>query len=177
MTTTLQPAADRAALERLSRLAHIIWHEHYVPIIGAAQVDYMLAGGYSVEALAQAVAEDTQFTLAEVDGIDRGYTGLSPDRDDPAIAWLDKLYVHADARGTGLGRTLVQHTAEQARQLGADTLWLRVNRDNAQSIAAYQKLGFVIDRADIKDIGNGYVMDDYLMRAPVALLLSAPVAG
>lgn len=174
--TLLQAAIDHAALARLSALAHIIWHEHYVPIIGHAQVEYMLAAGYSVDALASAQTHGSRFTLAVLDGRDCGYAGLSPDGSDPAVAWLDKLYVHADARGSGVGRALVVHAARQATALGADELWLRVNRDNAGSIAAYQRLGFTIERTDVKDIGDGYVMDDYLMRAPLCRL-AGPAAA
>lgn len=179
----LQAATDRAALARLSALAHIIWHEHYVPIIGRDQVEYMLATGYGVDALDEARAHGSQFTLALLDDADRGYAGLSPDAPNPNIVWLDKLYVHADARGSGLGRALVVHAAQQAAILRASQLWLRVNRHNADSIAAYQRLGFGIERADVKEIGQGYVMDDYLMRAPVsgfvdpASVVAAPSAA
>ncbi|MDA3920776.1 MAG: GNAT family N-acetyltransferase [Salinisphaera sp.] len=161
----LQAAADAAALARLSELAHVIWHEHYLPIIGSAQVEYMLADGYSVAALIHAHRAGAQFTLAVDGAIDIGYASLSPDASDPANAWLDKLYVHADARGRGVARALLWHACDQARSLGAEQLWLRVNRHNAGSIGAYQRMGLVIARADIKDIGHGYVMDDYLMSA------------
>lgn len=166
----LQPATERGALARLAALAHIIWHEHYVPIIGHDQVEYMLAQGYSIDALNDARASGSQFTLALRDDKDAGYAGLSPDQANPDMAWLDKLYVHSDARGHGLGRALVTHVAQQAAALGASQLWLRVNRDNADSIRTYQRLGFGIERADVKDIGRGYVMDDYLMRAPLCRL-------
>lgn len=173
----LPAASDRAMLARLSALAHIIWHEHYVPIIGRAQVEYMLAAGYSVDTLLEAQADGTCFTLAVLDGADSGYAGLTRDTCDPDIAWLDKLYVHADARGCGLGRALVAHAAQQATAMGARELWLRVNRHNAGSIAAYEQLGFTVDRADIKDIGHGYVMDDYLMHANLPNLVDHPASA
>ena len=39
-----------------------------------------------------------------------------------------------------------------------------MNRDNAASVAMYQHAGFEIEREDVKSIGNGFVMDDYVMR-------------
>ena len=40
---------------------------------------------------------------------------------------------------------------------------LAVNKRNAAAIAAYRKHGFEIVEAVVKDIGGGFVMDDYIM--------------
>ena len=40
---------------------------------------------------------------------------------------------------------------------------LRVNRNNINAVAAYERFGFGIVATNKKDIGGGYVMDDYLM--------------
>jgi len=161
----LQPATDRDSLARLSKLAHAIWQTHYVPIIGQAQVDYMLGEGYNIQALEALAATGSFFTLAVRNKRDIGFAAVSPDTQDSHIAWLGKLYVHIDARRTGVASALLEWARQQARALNASQLWLRVNKHNAGSIAAYERLGFVIDREDVKDIGHGFVMDDYLMRS------------
>jgi ribosomal protein S18 acetylase RimI-like enzyme len=46
---------------------------------------------------------------------------------------------------------------------GARELSLTVNKDNADSIAFYQRVGFVIVEPIVTDIGNGFVMDDHRM--------------
>jgi ribosomal protein S18 acetylase RimI-like enzyme len=172
MTDTIELiAADMPALlAEVTELAHVIWHQHYTPIIGRAQVAYMLAEGYNADALRAQVAAGTRFTLARLGSRFVAFAGLSPDPAVPDNAWLDKLYVHANARHYGIGRALVAHAARQAGASGADTLRLRVNRHNTESIAAYRRLGFESDGEDVKDIGNGFVMDDYIMSAPTALL-------
>ncbi|WP_423822110.1 GNAT family N-acetyltransferase [Salinisphaera sp. SPP-AMP-43] len=164
-------AADTPLLHaELAALAHVIWHQHYTPIIGEDQVRYMLDGGYNEAVLAEQQAAGTCFTLARRDDRFIAFAAVSPDPAEPSTAWLDKLYVLLEARNLGVGRRLVARAADQAAAAGADTLRLRVNRHNADSITAYQRLGFVVEYEDIKDIGQGYVMDDYVMAAPVATL-------
>ena len=170
----LVAAESPALLLELSALAHVIWHQHYTPIIGKAQVKYMLDDGYSEHALNQQLANGTRFTLARRGERFVGFAAVSPDPDYPDTAWLDKLYVHIEARNLGVGRRLVERASQQAHAFGVSTLRLRVNRHNAESITAYQRIGFAIEREDVKDIGNGFVMDDYVMAVPVARL--APTA-
>ena len=47
---------------------------------------------------------------------------------------------------------------------GASSLELRVNRGNVAAIGFYRKNGFTVHAEDRREIGNGFVMDDYLMR-------------
>jgi len=42
-------------------------------------------------------------------------------------------------------------------------LWLTVNKENAVSIAFYERIGFTTQEAMVTDIGEGFVMDDYRM--------------
>jgi ribosomal protein S18 acetylase RimI-like enzyme len=80
---------------------------------------------------------------------------------------LDKLYVHGLFRGRGCGAALVRHVEQAARAQGCDQVYLQVNRNNFDSIAAYRHLGFeVVDRVKT-DIGGGFHMDDYVMTKDV----------
>lgn len=164
-------------LAEITALAHVIWRQHYTPIIGHEQVEYMLADGYSANALAAQQAAGTCFILARRDAHFVAFTAVSPDSEQVGTAWLDKLYVHISARSLGIGRALVGCVAREAESSGANTLRLRVNRHNAESIAAYQRIGFRVERADVKDIGNGFVMDDYIMAAPLSAVSQGVCSG
>ena len=47
-------------------------------------------------------------------------------------------------------------------------IWLTVNRDNLGSVAFYRQAGFYVDHDEVTDIGQGYVMDDHIMRLDLA---------
>ena len=57
----------------------------------------------------------------------------------------------------------VGYCGVQPREVGARTIWLTVNRRNERAIGAYRRAGFREVRAQVTDIGGGYVMDDYIM--------------
>lgn len=52
------------------------------------------------------------------------------------------LAVKPDARGKGLGRSLIQGLALHAQTLGAASLFLEVGHDNPAALALYAGLGF-----------------------------------
>ncbi|MER5362511.1 GNAT family N-acetyltransferase [Streptomyces sp. NPDC002785] len=45
-------------------------------------------------------------------------------------------------RGWGIGRTLMSHAIDWARECGAGHVWLEVTNINAPAIRAYQRMGF-----------------------------------
>ena len=59
--------------------------------------------------------------------------------------WLEDLYVDESARGTGLGRVLVNAAFERARARGSRRIELDVNESNTEAIAFYESLGFTTE--------------------------------
>ncbi len=57
-------------------------------------------------------------------------------------AWLEDLFVHADARRGGLGDALVRLAIERAREHGARRIELDCFEDNAPALALYERNGF-----------------------------------
>ena len=45
----LTPVSTAAQVANVARMAHEVWNEYYVPLIGQAQVDYMVAKFQSAE--------------------------------------------------------------------------------------------------------------------------------
>ena len=154
----------------VQRLAGIIWHTHYPGIITREQIDYMLARGYAIEVLAGFLGRpDRGLLLAEVDGEPAGFAAWCG-TDDHEEAKLDKLYVLQSHQRQGLGGQLIARVVERARVADAATLILNVNKHNGQAIRAYEKHGFAIREAVVVDIGNGFVMDDYVMAKSLELV-------
>ena len=80
---------------------------------------------------------------------------------------LNKLYVLPELQGRGIGRLGLAHVLERAAVLCAKSVWMQVNKRNTRAIAAYQKAGFHIAQEAVFQIGEGFVMDDYLMEKAI----------
>ena len=155
----LARVATREQIAAVAALAREIWTQHYAPIIGMAQVEYMLDKFQSTEVIArQIAAERYEYYLAP----DAGYLALVPDLAKKSLM-LSKIYVKAALRGTGWGRTMAEFAEKRCSELGCGELWLTVNRNNAGSIAFYERRGFRKAQALVTDIGGGFVMDDWRM--------------
>ena len=57
-------------------------------------------------------------------------------------ALLEDLFVLESARGSGLGRALVDRAVQEARERGCRRIELDVNDNNAGALALYRSLGF-----------------------------------
>jgi ribosomal protein S18 acetylase RimI-like enzyme len=69
--------------------------------------------------------------------------------------------------GQGMGKAMIQFIIEETLPLGAEFLELNVNKANP-TVAFYKKFGFTITEETVVQIGEGYVMDDYVMTLKIA---------
>lgn len=90
-----------------------------------------------------------------------GYFAVKPDED--SRLFLSKLYLRKDKRGRGIASIMLQRVFDEAKGCGKASVYLTVNKFNAHAIAVYKKTGFMVIGAPSTDIGNGFVMDDYVM--------------
>lgn len=160
-------ACRETDLPTLATLAQHIWQQHYPSIISQDQIDYMLQQRYgSNELLAE--LNTPQHWL---DGLWLGDTMVGFANyficSDAATMKLDKLYLHPDWHGKGLGSLLLEYVSARSRQQGCDRLTLAVNKRNAKALKSYQRNGFEITEEVLVAIGNGFVMDDFIMHKPL----------
>jgi ribosomal protein S18 acetylase RimI-like enzyme len=159
--------ATEADLAPVAELAGVIWRRHYPGIITPGQIDYMLAHGYSRQALLRFVTEPgAGLLLARVDERLVGFAAYH--RTDRNELKLEKLYVHQDYQRKGVGGRLIERVEAAAGAQGLATVILNVNKNNVQAMRAYEASGFVIREAVVIDIGAGYVMDDFVMAKRLA---------
>lgn len=154
------PVANEELVLSLSAVADDIWRQHYTPIIGEAQVDYMLEKFLSPEALVEQINSGYEYFLFSYDYTFAGFAGI---HEEDNKLFLSKLYVHEDFRGKGIGSYMFQKFIEICKLRNLKTIWLTCNRNNTESLAVYEHLGFKKVREEVADIGNGFVMDDYIM--------------
>lgn len=156
-------AMTAADFGTLARLAEVIWRSHYTRIIGSAQIDYMLAERYTPEKLRLYLnADDRWLMLLRTDSRAVGYCSYAL-TENPGEMKLEQLYLLPELQGKGLGRLMLRHVEEQAGVRGRSTLVLQTNKRNVDAIAFYRKAGFTVREEAVFDIGNGFVMDDYVM--------------
>lgn len=155
------PVTTPQQLDVIAGLAREIWYEYYVPLIGRAQVDYMVSRFQSSEAMAQQMREGYEYFTTERDGRCIGYCALQAQPAEGSL-FLSKLYLLRDARGAGTGRVCMEFIEQLARRRGLNLLWLTVNKGNP-AVKAYERLGFRIAADLVMDIGGGFVMDDFRM--------------
>ena len=171
-------AETDADIRAIADLASVIWHEHFTPIIGIEQVEYMLKKFQSYEAISDAVKNGGYtYYMAEVgsaegigstEGIGSaegngsklaGYLGAHPDADN---VFLSKIYVERSHRRRGIASAMLDMVKSDFAD--KDYMWLTVNRNNDIAVSTYNALGFDLWREQVSDIGNGFVMDDYVFR-------------
>lgn len=154
-------------VERLAMLAREIWHAHYPAIITIPQIEYMLSQRYAHDLIRDELRrEGLWWSKLMVGGEMAGFASYLLDGAAGDMK-IDKLYVHPRHQRQGHGGRLIGHIGTVARQRGCGRLTLAVNKGNRSAIAAYLKHGFHIAESVVKDIGGGFVMDDYIMVRPV----------
>lgn len=158
-------AMTPADVPAICELARAIWQRTYPGLISQAQIDYMLAERYTPDRL-YAQLDDPAHAWRVVWGADERL-GFAHASCDAGACKLDKLYIHPDHQRLGLGGALLADIKTFARDHAARLVWLQVNRGNTAAIAAYQRYGFAIKAARVFEIGNGFVMDDYVMEMPL----------
>jgi GNAT superfamily N-acetyltransferase len=169
----IRPATleDRAFIRSVSERT---WPSTYGHIITQEQIDFMLNWMYSDDSLAEQFSKGHQFYIANLNGSDIGFCSVSKEVEaislneaEPAmnaIAYkLNKLYVLPAAHGTGAGKALLQKAITVAQTEGGSSLFLQVNKNN-NAYTFYLKNGFIKEQEYKFDIGNGFYMDDYVMR-------------
>ena len=91
-------------IREIADLANVIWNEHFTPIIGREQVEYMVEKFQSYPALKEQIAEGYEYYQIIHDGESCGYTGIHPGEDNRFF--LSMLYIKTESRG----RTLATRT-------------------------------------------------------------------
>jgi GNAT superfamily N-acetyltransferase len=171
----IRPATldDRAFIRSVSERT---WPSTYGHIISQEQINFMLDWMYSDASLAEQFEKGHQFHIANLNGADIGFCSVSKEVEKSEVALVDepknlkatahklnKLYVLPSAHGTGSGKSLLYKAIEVSKTEGSSSLFLQVNKLNT-AYTFYLKNGFVKEQEFKFDIGNGFYMDDYVMR-------------
>ena len=149
-------------LARVRAVAEAAWPPTYAGIIPPEQIPYMIERMYSAEAVEQAAADHTPYFLVLADGADAGLLSYDETPRADGACELHKIYTLPQYWGRGIGNMLLLRAIDAARTAGAIAIWLRVNKNNRRAQKAYRRAGLTQWRAICSDIGEGFLMDDYV---------------
>ena len=153
-------------IELIRSIAFEVWPVAYSKIISQEQIEYMLDMMYSQKSLLnQMQNEGSEFLIIEEDGQAVGFSssaGLAE-----SVFKLHKLYVLSSMHGKGYGRSLLNEVCKRAADRGGVSIELQVNKNNP-AFQFYIRNGFTKDREMVFDIGNGFVMDDFILTKSLA---------
>ncbi len=154
--------ASKSDLPIVHQLAHTIWLDAYKNILSIEQIDFMLNHFYSCASLEKQLEANQVFLLFSIENEYVGYASYELNFDGSNKTKLHKLYMLPNLQGKGFGKLAVNEVlsiASKNKNLG---VVLNVNKYNS-AIQFYSKIGFSIIDSVVINIGNGYIMDDYVM--------------
>ncbi|MDR2285742.1 MAG: GNAT family N-acetyltransferase [Sphingobacterium sp.] len=151
----------------IQSLAAEIWPITFKDILSQEQISYMMDFMYSDHALTQQIEkQDHQFLLAQKEKNNIGYLSFELNYKSDTKTKIHKIYLLPATQGQGVGKRMFEEVTRIALQHGNNTLSLNVNRDNS-AVDFYKRIGFHITGEENIAIGNGFLMEDYIMECPI----------
>jgi len=158
--------ANPSHIDIIRTIAHDTWPVTYGHIISPEQMTHMLGWMYSEKSLRQQMEEQGHhFLVAMEDGRCYGFASYELNGKKPGTTKIHKLYILPQSQGRGVGSKLVNAIATAALDNNNEVVTLNVNRQN-KAVDFYKRIGFSIAGSEDIDIGQGFLMEDYIMEAP-----------
>ena len=146
-------------------IAQATWPVAYANILSQAQSDYMLNMMYTDRALKKQMEElGHHFLLIGNENTSEylGFVSFEFNYRATLQTKIHKLYVLPQFQGMRLGQILIEKVSEKTVDRGNVSILLNVNRYN-QALNFYKHIEFNIIGEDNIDIGNGFLMEDYIL--------------
>lgn len=143
-------------IKNIEMMASVIWPIAYKDILEINQIKYMLNKYLSVSAIKENISNHYTYMILEDEDTKVGFMAyyISDDK-----LFLSKLYILPNMQNKGYATKAIDYL----KKLNLD-IELTVNKNNKNAYEKYIHLGFKNIDSVVADIGNGYVMDDYIMK-------------
>ena len=163
----IRPVTD-GEIDALAAMADEIWHECFQELLSPAQIDYMVGLFQSAPAMrAQVAAGGYQYYFLLLGGERAGYMAIQPQPAADSL-FLSKVYLKKAFRGKKITSAAFRFLEAYCREHSLHRIWLTVNKHNRQAIEVYRHQGFSVFDTQVADIGEGFVMDDYLFEKKIS---------
>ncbi|WP_108822382.1 GNAT family N-acetyltransferase [Dysgonomonas sp. Marseille-P4361] len=147
-------------------LADRIWPHTFRDILSEKQIAYMMDMMYSISFLEQQMDNGHHYLLLRENDEYLGYLSYELNYKNSNLTKIHKIYILPSLQGKGLGRLFINAVKEVAIQNNNAGLSLNVNRYN-KAIEFYTRVGFNIVGSEDIDIGDGFLMEDYIMNLKI----------
>ncbi|WP_160140046.1 GNAT family N-acetyltransferase [Chryseobacterium sp. c4a] len=145
-------------------LARRSWENAYAEILSVEQMEYMLSEMYSEHEIGVHLQNpDYHYYLIFDEHNDsyEGFIGYEHNYEDKTTK-LHRIYLVPESKGKGFGKDALQFLNKKVSEKGNQRIILNVNKNNAAR-NFYESQGYKVYGEGVFDIGNGFVMDDFLM--------------
>lgn len=156
-------AATIHDIKQIQNIVNITWPITYGEILSKEQLDYMLGLFYSTEALKEQYNKKKQlFYMIDEDETNIGFIGIEHNYNGETVTKIHKIYLLPETQGKGIGKKVIDEIGKLALENNSKALLLNVNRFNS-ALGFYKKIGFEVKEEVDIEIGNSYLMEDYVM--------------
>lgn len=146
----------------IREIAYQTWPVTYGTILSKEQLLFMLNKFYSLEYLHLNTQQNQLFFIISENEIPLGFLGVEHHFDKKPITKIHKIYVLPNEQGNGIGKSAIDFVVKSALENHSNKVILNVNRFN-KAVSFYQKMDFkIVQQIDI-EIGNDYLMEDFIM--------------
>ncbi len=161
---TMERVETQEQIDTLCAIAQKVWHETFDSMLPEGQTDYMIDKFQSDHAIKDQMAhQNYRYYLAKLQGNYAGFVGFAPRYEGKEEMYLSKVYLLPEARHQGVVKAMFELVEEQTKQEGLSKIRLTVNKHNTHAAKVYEHYGYKTVECAVADIGNGYVMDDFIM--------------
>ena len=155
--------ATIADIPIIQTIASRAWPHTFKDILSDSQITYMMQLMYSDESLQKQIEDDNhRYFLAKQHGHPVGYISIEHNCNNSGKTKVHKVYLLPEKQQQGIGSLLFAVAESKAKEANDTAIFLNVNKENTNAIAFYLRVGYLQARAEMIDIGNGFVMDDFV---------------
>jgi ribosomal protein S18 acetylase RimI-like enzyme len=152
----------------IQKISAVAWPHTFKDILSEKQIAYMMHWMYSDESLREQMEKQHhRYVLAKEGEEFAAYLSYEPNCENTGKTKIHKIYILPSHQRKGIGKRLFDFVLSQAHENGEKAVYLNVNKNNRNAIAFYQRMGFYRAGEEVNDIGNGFVMDDYVYEKPL----------
>jgi Acetyltransferases len=121
-------------------VARTAWYAAHEAIVGEENVEQFLTEYYSHDALTERLDADGPFLVADEPDV-VGFAVAGP-AEEPSTFVLDRIYVHPDRWGEGIGGRLLRTVERRAEDRDGERVRLGVIAENDRAVGFYEAAGY-----------------------------------